>query len=193
MRLEQNYRSTKTHPAHRLDADRQQPQRKDKSALDRKRRTAKRRRCFSARTSTTKPTSIAAAAEASCTMTQGYDWNQMAIFYRMNSLSRVMEDALRRANVPYQIARGVEFYNRKEIKDVLAYLRVDRQSRAMKSACTRIVNVPARGLGDAAIKIMPTYAVVRRHCRSGRRWSRPRSVPGIPPRAVKSAAQFVQA
>ena len=53
-----------------------------------------------------------------------YDWNKMAIFYRMNSLSRVMEDALRRANVPYQIARGVEFYNRKEIKDVLAYLRV---------------------------------------------------------------------
>ena len=48
----------------------------------------------------------------------------MAIFYRMNSLSRVMEDALRRANIPYQIARGVEFYNRKEIKDVLAYLRV---------------------------------------------------------------------
>ena len=55
---------------------------------------------------------------------QHYAWSQMAIFYRMNSLSRVMEDALRKANVPYQIARGVEFYNRKEIKDVLAYLRV---------------------------------------------------------------------
>ena len=53
-----------------------------------------------------------------------YEWSQMAIFYRMNALSRVMEDALRNANVPYQIARGVEFYNRKEIKDALAYLRI---------------------------------------------------------------------
>src|SRR5204862_4273132 len=48
-----------------------------------------------------------------------FDWSGMAIFYRMNSLSRVMEDGLRRAGVPYRIARGVEFYNRKEIKDVL--------------------------------------------------------------------------
>jgi hypothetical protein len=54
----------------------------------------------------------------------GTSWSDMAIFYRMNSLSRVMEDALRRANVPYVMARGVEFYNRKVIKDVIAYLRV---------------------------------------------------------------------
>ncbi|HTW94232.1 MAG TPA: UvrD-helicase domain-containing protein, partial [Tepidisphaeraceae bacterium] len=54
---------------------------------------------------------------------RGFAWNSMAILYRINSLSRVMEDALRRAGIPYQIARGVEFYNRKEIKDVLAYLR----------------------------------------------------------------------
>ena len=71
----------------------------------------------------------------------GYDWNQMAIFYRMNSLSRVMEDALRRANIPYQIARGVEFYNRKEIKDTLAYLRVIANPNDEVSL-TRIVNVP---------------------------------------------------
>ena len=79
-----------------------------------------------------------------------YSWNQMAIFYRMNALSRVMEDALRRANVPYQIARGVEFYNRKEIKDVLGYLRVV-VNPADEVSLTRIVNVPARGLGDAGI------------------------------------------
>ena len=68
----------------------------------------------------------------------------MAIFYRMNSLSRVMEDALRRANVPYQIARGVEFYNRKEIKDVLAYLRVS-PIPSDEVSLSRIVNVPDRG------------------------------------------------
>jgi DNA helicase-2/ATP-dependent DNA helicase PcrA len=81
----------------------------------------------------------------------------MAIFYRMNSLSRVMEDALRRANVPYQIARGVEFYNRKEIKDVLAYLRVVANP-SDEISLNRIVNVPPRGVGDAALKQIAAHA-----------------------------------
>src|SRR5206468_1011704 len=85
-------------------------------------------------------------------------WSRMAIFYRMNALSRVMEDALRRANIPYQIARGVEFYNRKEIKDVLAYLRVIANP-ADEVSLTRIVNVPPRGIGDTTVKQMQTYAV----------------------------------
>ncbi len=89
---------------------------------------------------------------------ENYDWNAMGIFYRMNSLSRVMEDALRRANVPYQIARGVEFYNRKEIKDVLAYLRVIANARDELSL-ERIVNVPARGVGDAALKHVANHSL----------------------------------
>ncbi|HXE53421.1 MAG TPA: UvrD-helicase domain-containing protein [Tepidisphaeraceae bacterium] len=87
-----------------------------------------------------------------------YSWNQMAIFYRMNALSRVMEDALRKASIPYQIARGVEFYNRKEIKDVLAYLRVIANPNDEVSL-SRIANVPTRGLGDAAIKHLTAWAV----------------------------------
>ena len=82
----------------------------------------------------------------------------MAIFYRMNSLSRVMEDALRRANVPYQIARGVEFYNRKEIKDVLAYLRVIANP-ADEVSLDRIINVPTRGIGDSSVKQIQTFAL----------------------------------
>ena len=82
----------------------------------------------------------------------------MAIFYRINSLSRVMEDSLRRAGVPYQIARGVEFYNRKEIKDALAYLRIVANP-SDEVSLTRIVNVPTRGLGDAAMKTMSTHAI----------------------------------
>jgi DNA helicase-2/ATP-dependent DNA helicase PcrA len=120
----------------------------------------------------------------------GYAWNQMAIFYRMNALSRVMEDALRRANIPYQIARGVEFYNRKEIKDVLAYLRVV-VNPADEVSLTRIINVPTRGLGDAAVKKMTDFAAVR----GATLWEvleDPATVPGISPRAVKSAGQFVQ-
>jgi DNA helicase-2/ATP-dependent DNA helicase PcrA len=118
----------------------------------------------------------------------GYSWNQMAVFYRMNSLSRVMEDALRRANIPYQIARGVEFYNRKEIKDVLAYLRVVANPNDEVSL-TRIVNVPTRGLGDTSIKQMSAYA-------TGNGISlfdamrQADQIAGLSPRAVKSARLF---
>jgi DNA helicase-2/ATP-dependent DNA helicase PcrA len=85
-------------------------------------------------------------------------WSDMAIFYRINALSRVMEDALRRAGVPYQIARGVEFYNRKEIKDVLAYLRAVANP-ADRVSLERIVNVPPRGLGSVALKRIEAHAV----------------------------------
>ena len=59
----------------------------------------------------------------------GHQWNEMAIFYRMNALSRVMEDALRRENIPYQIARGVEFYNRKRNQRRVGVSEGDCQSQ----------------------------------------------------------------
>jgi DNA helicase II / ATP-dependent DNA helicase PcrA len=88
----------------------------------------------------------------------GCEWSSMAIFYRMNSLSRVMEDALRKAGIPYYIARGVEFYNRKEIKDILAYLRVIANPDDEVSL-TRIVNTPARGISPATVRQLQTAAV----------------------------------
>jgi len=97
------------------------------------------------------------AAGAGATESRPYVWSDMAIFYRINALSRVMEDALRRAGVPYQIARGVEFYNRKEIKDVLAYLRVVANP-ADRVSLDRIANVPPRGLGDVALRHIEAYA-----------------------------------
>jgi len=119
----------------------------------------------------------------------GYAWNQMAIFYRMNSLSRVMEDALRRANIPYQIARGVEFYNRKEIKDVLAYLRVIANPNDEVSL-SRIVNVPTRGLGDTSLKQMSAYAMAHGISLLDA-LGHADQIGGISSRAVKSAKQFV--
>ena len=119
----------------------------------------------------------------------GYEWSKMAVFYRMNSLSRVMEDALRRANIPYQIARGVEFYNRKEIKDVLAYLRVVANPNDEVSL-TRIVNVPTRGLGDTSIKQMSAYAVGN-GISLFEAMGRADQIQGITTRAVKAAMQFV--
>jgi DNA helicase-2/ATP-dependent DNA helicase PcrA len=120
----------------------------------------------------------------------GHDWNQMAIFYRMNALSRVMEDALRRANVPYQIARGVEFYNRKEIKDVLAYLRVVANPNDEVSL-GRIVNVPTRGLGDQSVKQLQTFAVGN-GISLWQTLERAGEVAGVSSRAVNSARQFVE-
>ena len=88
---------------------------------------------------------------------QKINWNQMALFYRINAMSRVMEDALRRSGVPYEIARGVEFYNRKEIKDVLAYLRVI-VNPLDEVSLERIINTPTRGIGDNSVRLMQAHA-----------------------------------
>jgi DNA helicase-2/ATP-dependent DNA helicase PcrA len=117
-------------------------------------------------------------------------WNQMAIFYRMNALSRVMEDALRQAGVPYQIARGVEFYNRKEIKDVLAYLRAVANPNDEVSL-TRIINVPARALGPSSVKLMEAYGVSH----GLTLWETLRvahQIEGISTRASAAARQFIE-
>ena len=73
-------------------------------------------------------------------------WREMAIFYRTNSLSRVMEDALRAAALPYTIARGTAFYEREEVKNAIAYLRVVANPNDGVSLA-RIVNTPTRGIG----------------------------------------------
>ncbi|NQU75824.1 MAG: DUF3553 domain-containing protein [Planctomycetes bacterium] len=88
---------------------------------------------------------------------RGCRHDEIAIFYRLNSLSRVLEDALRRAGMPYRIARGVAFYNRKEIKDVLGYLRLINNP-SDNLACERIVNVPARGIGAITMKRIHRFA-----------------------------------
>ena len=73
-----------------------------------------------------------------------------AIFYRMNYLSRTLEHALRRMSVPFQIVRGLEFFNRKEIKDVIAYLRLV-YNPADTIALTRIINEPTRAIGKTTV------------------------------------------
>ncbi len=93
----------------------------------------------------------ALAREIRAQITGGFDASDIAILYRINSLSRVIEEALLREGVRYQIARGVEFYNRKEIKDVLAYLRV-LVNPVDEIALLRIINTPARGIGSTTIQ-----------------------------------------
>lgn len=88
------------------------------------------------------------------------DLNDFAILYRTNAQSRTLEDALRRNGIPYVIVGGVEFYRRKEIKDVLAYLRLICNLRD-DEGFLRIVNYPARGIGETTIRRLDTFA--RKH------------------------------
>ena len=87
----------------------------------------------------------------------GGNYSDVAVFYRVNSLSRLLEQTLRAAGIPYQMVRGVAFYSRKEIKDVLAYLRVLVNPEDSLSLL-RIINTPARRIGARTVKILANYA-----------------------------------
>jgi DNA helicase II / ATP-dependent DNA helicase PcrA len=80
-----------------------------------------------------------------------------AVFYRTNGQSRVLEEALRGRDIPYVVVGGTRFYDRAEIKDLVAYLRV-LQNPADEIGLLRIVNVPARGIGDATVERVVTHA-----------------------------------
>ncbi|RCK71911.1 MAG: ATP-dependent DNA helicase UvrD/PcrA [Ignavibacteriae bacterium] len=85
------------------------------------------------------------------------DFKDIAILYRTNAQSRSLEDALRRNSIPYVIVGGVEFYKRKEIKDVLAYLKLIVNPKDDISF-KRIVNYPSRGIGDVTLKNLEKIA-----------------------------------
>lgn len=82
---------------------------------------------------------------------------QFAILYRTNAQSRAMEDALRKRDIPYRIYGGLSFYQRKEIKDVLAYLRLVINPKD-EEALIRVINYPARGIGDTTIEKLTVAA-----------------------------------
>ena len=84
-------------------------------------------------------------------------WSDFAIFYRVNALSRELERALTRRRIPYQVAAGVAFYERVEIKDLLAYLRLIANP-ADRAAFLRVVNTPPRGIGKATIAKISGWA-----------------------------------
>jgi DNA helicase II / ATP-dependent DNA helicase PcrA len=79
-----------------------------------------------------------------------HHYSDFAILYRTNAQSRSFEDALRRRNIPYQIYGGLSFYQRKEIKDVLAYVRLTVNA-SDEEALRRIINLPGRGIGETTL------------------------------------------
>lgn len=112
-----------------------------------------------------------------------------AIFYRVNALSRVLEFALREHGIPYQMVHGLEFYQRKEIKDVLGYLRLINNPQD-NIAFERIINTPPRKIGKTTVDRLVTHSQlvnkplleVARECGT---------VPGIAARAATQIAKFV--
>ena len=91
---------------------------------------------------------------------EGYSYKDCAVLYRTNAQSRALEERFIVANVPYRVYGGVNFYQRKEIKDILAYLKtIDNGFDDL--AVKRIINVPKRGIGAATIAKIDTYAIER--------------------------------
>lgn len=86
--------------------------------------------------------------------------NQFAVLYRTHAQSRQMEEVLIEAGIPYQIVGGTKFYERKEIKDVLAYLRLVLNPKDLVSLA-RVVNLPARGIGERSFAIIKDYILAR--------------------------------
>jgi DNA helicase-2/ATP-dependent DNA helicase PcrA len=97
------------------------------------------------------------AAEVASLIEEGYAGSELAVFYRTNAQSRVLEDVLVRQEIPYQVIGGPKFYERAEIKDAIGYLQViDNAYDAV--SLTRIANRPRRGIGDASLARLQTFA-----------------------------------
>ncbi len=88
---------------------------------------------------------------------EGHRYSDVAVFYRTNAQSRVLEDVFIRAGLNYKIVGGVRFYQRKEVKDVLAYLRAVVNPGDLVSI-RRIINTPKRGIGDATVAAIESYS-----------------------------------
>jgi superfamily I DNA/RNA helicase len=120
---------------------------------------------------------------------EGTSRAEIAVFYRTNAQSRVLEDMLVRAEIPYQVIGGTKFYERAEIKDAVAYLTVLINPQDV-GAFTRIVNSPRRGIGNTSVSRVLAFA----NTMGMSVWdaaSDPEQVPGLGAAAIKSIRRFM--
>ena len=92
---------------------------------------------------------------------KGIPYKEMAVFYRMHSLSRLLEDVFLRNGIPYSIVGGLPFYQRKEIKDVISYLRVMFNQSDIIS-WRRIINIPTRGIGKKSFEKILDFSITQK-------------------------------
>ena len=117
-------------------------------------------------------------------------YSDVAVFYRTNAQSRVLEDVFMRGGLPYKVVGGLRFYQRKEVKDVLAYLRLLVNPQDVISA-RRVINTPKRGIGDQTVAALEGFAATEEipfleACR------RVEEIGSLGPRARGAVAGFVQ-
>ncbi|GAB1820232.1 DNA helicase PcrA [Herbidospora sp. RD11066] len=120
---------------------------------------------------------------------EGVSPGQVAVFYRTNSASRVFEEIFIRTGLPYRVVGGVRFYERKEVKDLLAYLRVLANPSDTVSL-RRILNVPKRGIGDRAEAMVEAFAS-RERVSFWEGLRRAEEAPGIATRSLNQIREFV--
>jgi DNA helicase-2/ATP-dependent DNA helicase PcrA len=113
-----------------------------------------------------------------------------AILFRTNALSRSLELALRTRGIPYQLVRGLEFFKRREIRDVIAWLRLLRNPRD-DEAMLRVVNVPPRGIGRQSLDRLAAWAEDRRISRLEAA-AAAATIPGMPARAATALTAFAR-
>ena len=108
---------------------------------------------------------------------------QVAVFYRTNAQSRVFEEVFIRAGLPYKVVGGVRFYERREIRDLLGYLRLVANP-GDEVSLRRVLNVPKRGIGDRAQEYVAAFAA-RQKISFAAALARPQDVPGLATRSVR--------
>ncbi len=96
------------------------------------------------------------ANSANTLRSQGYGWGDMAVLYRINAMSRLYEEVFLQTGVPYRIVKGTAFYERKEIKDLLAFLRLS-VNPLDNASLSRVGNVPSRGLGPKSLEKLADF------------------------------------
>ncbi len=128
------------------------------------------------------------AEEVDTLVDAGTQPSQVAVFYRTNAQSRVFEEVFIRVGLPYRVVGGVRFYERKEVRDALAYLRV-LSNPADTVSLRRILNTPRRGIGDRAEACLEAFAS-RERIPFAQALSRCAEVPGMAPRSAKSVQEF---
>jgi DNA helicase-2/ATP-dependent DNA helicase PcrA len=119
---------------------------------------------------------------------EGHRYADFAVFYRINAQSRVLEDALRRLEIPYKIIGSVRFYERAEIKNLIAYLRVI-MNPADGLGLKRIINTPTRGLGKTSLEAIEKFAFDYQ-LSVFNALERAHEIPGLTARAKAAATEF---
>lgn len=155
IRLEQNYRSTKNILATANAVIANNYNRKDK-ALWTENDTGSKIKYKRAENEKEEAGFVTAQIVKGCK--EGKQYSDFAVLYRTNAQSRTVEESLIKANIPYTLIGGVAFYQRKEIKDVIAYLRIINNPKDSVSFL-RVINEPRRGIGDKSIEELQKYAL----------------------------------